>query len=44
MEAVGDTRGDAYVLVDTLAVPVAEVDAVTLGDTQSNAHALVDTG
>ena len=44
VELVGDTGGDALALVDTLADPVAEVDAVTLGDTQGDAHALVDTG
>ena len=41
---LGDTQGDAHALIDTLADPVAEVDAVTLGDTQGDAHALVGTG
>ena len=44
VELVGDTGDDALAPVDTLADPVAEVDAVTLGDTQGDAHALVDTG
>ena len=43
VEAVGDTRRDAHVLVDTLADPVLKVDAVTLRDTRSDADELVET-
>ena len=43
MKAVGDKRGDVQALFDTLADPIAEVDAVTVGDTQGDAHAVVDT-
>ena len=43
VEAVGDANGDPHALVDNLADPVPEVDAVTLGDQRGDAHPLVDT-
>ena len=42
VETVGDTRGDARGVVDTLADTLAEVETVV--DTPGDAHALVDTG
>ena len=42
VEAVGDERGDAHAVVNTLADTLPEVDAKTIGDTQGVAHALVD--
>ena len=42
VEGVGDTRGNAHGLFDTLADTVAEVESVKLGEAQSNAHALVE--
>ena len=35
-ETVGDTRGDAQALVDTMADSLAEVEAETLSDTVSH--------
>ena len=38
---LGDARGSAYALVDTLAETLEVVEAV--GDTRSHSHALVET-
>ena len=43
VKAVGDANGDAHALVDNLADPVPEVDAVKLGDKRGDAHPLVYT-
>ena len=40
---VGDTRGDALALVETLAETLAEMEAKTLGESKGNASALVNT-
>ena len=39
---MGDTRGDAQALVDTLAYTLGEVETVTLGDSVDDAHSLND--
>ena len=42
-ETLGDTRGDAQALVDTMADSIGELEEDTLGDTLSDASTLVDT-
>ena len=41
---VGDTRGDAHALIETLAETLGEMEAKTLGENRGDASALVDTG
>ena len=42
-ETLGDIRGDAQALVNSVADSLAEVEAETLGDTLSDARALIES-
>ena len=42
-ENLGDTRGDAQALVDTMADSLAELEEDTLGDTLSDGQTLLKT-